>query len=76
MSSTNISIKKEAYEFLKSIKSREKSFSDVILSFKKKDSGIMEFFGVLKNTNWNEKEKNRKEFRNSFNRRLSKEWLV
>jgi len=71
MSSINISIKKEAYEFLKSMKNDNKSFSDVILNFKKKDKGIMEFFGVLKHINWDEQEKNMKNFRNSFNRKLS-----
>jgi len=58
MSSINISIKKEAYEFLKSMKN--------------KDKGIMEFFGVLKHIDWNEQEKNMKNLRDSFNRKLSK----
>ena len=70
MTSTNIAIKKEAYEFLKNLKTKDRSFSDVILSFKKEKNNIMRFFGVLKNLDWDEKEKNMKDFRSSFNKRL------
>ena len=70
MASTNISIKKEAYEFLKNLKTDERSFSDVILSFKKEYNDIMRFFGVLKNIDWGEKEKNMQHLRGSFNKRL------
>ena len=35
MASTNISIKQEAYDYLKSIKTEEESFSDAILKLKK-----------------------------------------
>ena len=38
MVNINISIKEEAYSFLKSFKAKDKSFSDVILEFKKKNS--------------------------------------
>ncbi len=72
MASVNISIKKEAYEFLKDIKSDEKSFSDVILSFKKEEKGVMRFFGALKDADWKAKESEIKSFRESFNRRLEK----
>ena len=46
----NIAIKEEAYAFLKSLKTNERSFSDVILSFIQKAVGkdVMRFFGVLK----------------------------
>ena len=70
MTSTNIAIKKEAYEFLKNLKTKDKSFSDVILSFKKENNNIMRFFGVLKNVDWDEKERNMKDFRSSFSKRL------
>lgn len=70
MASINISIKKEAYEFLKGLKTKDKSFSDVILSFKRKPDNIMRFFGVLKNLDWDEKEKDIGNFRSSFNKRL------
>ena len=43
MVNINISVKEEAYDFLKKLKSKDKSFSDVILSFKK-DTGILENF--------------------------------
>jgi len=70
MVSINISIKKEAYEFLKNIKTGDKSFSDIILGFKKKENDIMKFFGVLKDANWNAGEKDMETFRKSFNKRL------
>ena len=70
MTSINISIKKEAYNFLKTIKAKDKSFSDIILSFKKDQSSIMKFFGVLKDLDWNEKERNISGLRDSFNKRL------
>ena len=77
MSSVNISIREEAYRFLKSLKSRDKSFSDVILKFKEekgKKNNIMRLFGVLsdKGIDWKAKEKRMKRFRDSFSRRLSK----
>ena len=46
MASINISLRKEAYEFLKKIKTKDKSFSDVVLSFKKGQGDAMQFFGV------------------------------
>ena len=55
MASINISIKKEAYDFLKNFKTYNKSFSDIILSFKKEQNNIMGFFGVLKDTDWHNK---------------------
>jgi predicted CopG family antitoxin len=70
MSSVNISIRKEAYDFLKNLKSKDKSFSDIILSFEKDHDDIMSFFGVLKDRDWNEKERHIKNLRASFNRRL------
>lgn len=76
MPSINISIKKEAYEFLKGFKTKDKSFSDVILELKenKYEKGsaksLLRFAGALKNLNWDEKEKRMKEFRQSFNKRI------
>jgi len=70
MTSINISVKKEAYDFLKNIKTKDKSFSDIILSFKKEQSSVMRFFGALKGTDWKEKEKSMKSLRESFNKRL------
>ena len=71
MSSVNISIKKDAYEFLKRLKTSKRSFSDVILSFKKDKNDILSFFGVLKESNWEEKERSMKALRQSINKRLS-----
>ena len=68
MPSINISIKKETYDFLKELKTRDKSFSEIILGFKK-EHDIMKFFGVLKDLEWNSKEKSMKSLRDSFNKR-------
>ena len=70
MASINISVKKEAYEFLKNLKAEDRSFSDVILSFKKDKKDIIRFFGALKNSDWDNKEKNMKSLRESFSKRL------
>ena len=70
MVNINISIKDEAYNFLKNLKSKDKSFSDVILDFKKEHDSIMKFFGILKDADWNEREKNMKGLRGSISRRL------
>ena len=70
MSSINISIKREAYNFLKNLKTRDKSFSDIILSFKGDHSSIMRFFGVLKDLDWDTKERNMKKLRGSFSIKL------
>ena len=76
MTSINISIKKEAYEFLKRFKTENKSFSDVILEFKEdryekgSTKSLLRFAGVLKDIDWKEKEKRMKEFRESFNKRM------
>ena len=66
----NISIKEEAYSFLKAFKSKDKSFSDVILDFKEKRGSFMDFFGALKDTDWNDRENSMKDFRRSFSKRL------
>lgn len=70
MASINIAIKEEAYEFLKNLKADNKSFSDVILSFKKEQKNLMRFFGALKGMDWENKEKNMKGLRDSFNKKL------
>ncbi|MFT4313122.1 MAG: antitoxin VapB family protein [Candidatus Woesearchaeota archaeon] len=50
MTSTNISLKKEAYDFLLSQKKKTMSFSDVVLTFKygKKTQSLQSFKGTLK----------------------------
>ena len=77
MGSVNISLKKEAYDFLNSIRKKDQSFSEVILDFKKEKKftgkDLMKFAGALKNKeDWDETEKNMKEFRKSINKRLDK----
>ena len=52
------------------MKSKDKSFSDVILSFKKDQDNIIQFFGVLKDLDWDEKEKHMNDLRRSFDKRV------
>jgi predicted CopG family antitoxin len=70
MASINISIKKEAYDFLNQFKQNDMSFSDVILSFKKDDKNIMKYFGKLKGVDWNKRKKEMNFFRKSFEEKL------
>lgn len=79
MASVNISIKNEAYKFLKSLKSREKSFSDVILELRdsrKYERGskeaVLRFAGVLKDKgiDWEAKGKKMKQFRMEVEKRF------
>ncbi|MEX0920297.1 MAG: antitoxin VapB family protein [Candidatus Pacearchaeota archaeon] len=79
MGSINISLRKDAYDFLKSLRGKNKSFSDTILDLKELESkrkgnkkNIMRFFGALKekNIDWKEKEKRMKEFRRDFENRI------
>ncbi len=71
MSSINITIKREAYEFLKRRKTKSKSFSDVILEMKEKTSPL-DFFGGLKEKDWKTAENKMHSFRRSFTERLRK----
>lgn len=70
MASINIAIKEEAYRFLKTLKSKNKSFSDVILEFKEQKRGILRFFGALQDIDWKQREKSMKDIRKSFEERL------
>lgn len=74
----NISIKKEVYDFLKSLKSANESFSDIILEFKEKETckkgskeAIIRFSGALKNKkDWDINKKKMKKFREETESRL------
>jgi len=74
MVSVNISLKREAYEFLRVLKRKNKSFSDVILEFKKRkgEGDIIKLFGALKDRgiDWDSRKKGMAEFRGSFNKRI------
>ena len=76
MVNINISIKKEAYEFLKRFKTEDKSFSDVILEFKENEyekgsaKSLLRFAGALKHVDWDEGEKRMKELRRDFDERM------
>ena len=69
MGSINISIRKEAYEYLESLKSDNKSFSDVILGFKR-ESSPLDFFGALKDKKWKEAEERMRGLRTSLSERI------
>ena len=79
MANINISLRGEAYEFLKSRKAKDQSFSDVVLEFKesnmpKKGSkeAVLRFFGALKDKgiDWDKKEKQMKGFREEVEARF------
>ncbi len=78
MASINISLTEEAYRFLKMLKGKDKSFSEVVLELKEKDAekgtgkSLLKFAGVLKNSNinWKNAEENMLNFRKSFNKRI------
>ena len=75
MGSINISIKDDAYRFLKTLKGKNESFSDVILRFKeeKKSDGktllriIYSNREVLEGIDWEKRKKIMEDFRSSFN---------
>jgi len=77
MVNINISLTEEAYNYLKMLKGKDKSFSDVVIEMKKdcnKGNGksLLKYAGVLKDKgiDWDEKEKRMKEFREGFNMRI------
>lgn len=81
MSNVNISLSKEAYDFLKVLKGREKSFSEVVIEFKERDrekkgskEKLMKYFGALKGreVDWKAKEKRMEEFREELEKRFKK----
>ena len=78
MASINISLTKEAYNYLKMLKGKDKSFSEVVLTIKNNEvekgtgKSLLKFAGVLKNVDWSEREKRMKEFRKNFNKRMEK----
>ena len=71
MVNVNISIKEEAYRYLKSLKSKDKSFSQVILEFKKNNRNILRFFGVLKEVDFDSRAKKMAEFRKEIEDRFT-----
>ncbi len=79
MGSVNISIRKEAYEFLKSLKAEDESFSDVILEFKENKSAKKGSFEAIVNclndfdsesVNWKEFESRIRKNRDKSKKRI------
>lgn len=79
MVNINISLTEEAYNYLKMLKGKDKSFSDVVIEMKENGCNrkgskelLMKYYGCLKDKNidWEEKEKKMKEFREGFNKNL------
>lgn len=79
MASVNISLTEEAYDYLKMLKGKEKSFSDVVLELKERSGekkgskeAVMKFFGALKDRDidWAAKERRMKAFRREVEERL------
>lgn len=78
MASVNISLKKEAYDFLSSLKTENKSFSEIILEFKyNKRRGttkdLLKFAGCLKDKgiDFDERLRKMREFKESFDNSVS-----
>ncbi|MAE49452.1 hypothetical protein CMI48_01350 [Candidatus Pacearchaeota archaeon] len=78
MVNINISLKKEAYDYLKARAGKEKSFSDVVLDFKEREQvkkgskeALLKFAGVLKNIDWEKRKKVMADFRNEVEQRLA-----
>ncbi len=80
MVNVNISLTEEAYSYLKMLKGRDKSFSEVVIEMKTKHNGNNNAKRMLSigksisdlNIDWDKREKIISEVRNSFNRRLSR----
>ena len=78
MGSVNISIKEEAYNYLSSLKTRDESFSDVILKFKEKKAlngkMLVEFRNkyseIIKNIDTKDMEERIKGFREEVDSRF------
>ena len=76
MGSINISLKKEAYDFLNSIRKKDQSFSEIILEFKKEKKftgkDLLKYAGVLNEERAEEIKREIKNNRKSFEKELNK----
>jgi len=78
MVNINISLTKEAYNYLKTLKGRDKSFSDVVIEMKEKcrerkgsKEAIMKYFGAIEKSRLDEIEKETEKTRADLNRELN-----
>ncbi|MBI4153239.1 antitoxin VapB family protein [Candidatus Woesearchaeota archaeon] len=66
MTSVNITITKEAYDFLKKLKQQDHSFSEVILLMKKKRQDVLSYAGIFRDVDLTEAENVRKKARQDW----------
>ncbi len=71
MGSTSITISDTAYDYLKSMKRDGESFSDVILSLKKRKEALLVFHGIAKNHDFDDL---RDELNESADKRMKETW--
>ena len=69
MSSKNITITEDAYKYLKRLKGEQKSFSEVILSFKERKNDVMSYAGALKDADLESVENIRDQMREDWEER-------
>ena len=75
MASVNISLTREAYDYLKMLKGKDKSFSEVVLEIQGRDfdkgsaKNLLKFAGVLKNLDAKKFDKIREDLNKNFEER-------
>jgi len=76
MANINISIKEEAYQYLKMLKGKDKSFSDVIIELKDNKTGkgtaksLLKYAGKLKHLDAKKFDKIREDLNEGLNKRV------
>jgi predicted CopG family antitoxin len=77
MVNINISLTEEAYNYLKNLKGKDKSFSDVVIEMKEKCAKkgskelVMKYFGRIEKSRLDELEKRTEKIRDDVNRELN-----
>jgi predicted CopG family antitoxin len=79
MVNINISLTEEAYDYLRKLKGKDKSFSDVVIEMKEKCNDrkgskelMLKYFGAISESRLDEIEKNTGKIRDELNRELNK----
>lgn len=78
MVNINISLTEEAYNYLKMLKGKDKSFSDVVIEMKENGCNrkgskelLMKYFGVIDKSELDRLDKRTREIREDLNRELN-----